>query len=402
MNKDWVKQLVWQIPLLAIFCFLAGNLSGSLNHEFEKFMPETIVNCSSHNDRSSGYKAFFEAAQKAGMNCQQFAGAYRDLSSEKGALLVVAPNYFMKAYDIELVLDWVAKGNKLVYLDYCSFGAAKNLLDKLGITVRANAPVEDLLLLDLPKSDETQHVSRLILSTESRLKGGTALVEDKHGAFLIKMRHGKGTCIISTLPNLCSNRRVCDTKNWGNFQLLYNCVQTPSGKILFDERVHGYNNAQNAFIYLLRGPAGLICLHLLIIFFILLASLNQRFGPARLILSKRKIASSEYIDGMAHTYMKARANDTALAILFGSFRTRLCKALSLAPSESAQTIAGHWSESTQLSNKETLDFLENAERLQNSRATNEEELLNVMKECDRLYEASRPHLSVQPGRRLGG
>ena len=402
-GRHWAFHLLWQIPLLAIFCFLSSNLNSNLSQQFSSFMPETVVNCSTLNPQASGYRALYELAQRSGLSCERFDKSYRELGAYRGALLVVAPNYLMHGYDVDRILSWVARGNKLIYLDYCLFGSARPLLSQLGVSSNYDLPLENWTPKKLPELAELEHVNQLVLNAESRLQGGTVMLEDEKGkALMVRVNHGKGTCIIAVLPGLCANRKISDNRNWGNFQFLINLLQNPAGRVIFDERVHGYSNAQNAFIYLARGPAGLIVLQMLIIFFIAAFSLNQRFGPLKLVQAKRRIAATEYVDGMAHTYLKAKANDTALAILFGSFRNRLCKALSLAPSEPAEKIAEQWAHSTPLKYEELLQFLLKAEKLENSRATNEDELLNVMKDCDRLYEASKPYLAVQPGRRLGG
>lgn len=399
---NWRRHLWWQLILLAFIGVLAYNVSNSFDEEMSKLMPETVSNCSTRNVQASGYKAFFEVAEKAGLNCQRYEKSYRDLDKEHGVLLVVGPNFPMMNYEVDRVLDWVEKGNNLAYLDYCMYGAGQHLLSRLGLSVSNSGSFVDWEAKELPAISEMAHVSKLVLSSETRLSGGKPILKDANGALIVQVRHGKGRCLIATLPSLCSNRRIADKECWGNFQFLLNWLQSCKGKILFDEKVHGYNATQSFFIYIARSPAGLLCAQILLIFLVALFSLNQRFGPAKLITVKRKIASSEYIDGMALTYRKARAYDAAFSILYSSFRNRLCKALSLSGSDKIEDIAASWSHSTKLSAEETLSFLNNADRLQSERNATAEELLESIKECDRLYEESKPYLAVQPGRRLGG
>jgi hypothetical protein len=246
-----------------------------------------------------------------------------------------------------------------------------------------------------------QHVSQLLLSSETRLIGGDAIISDSRGALVVSKTHGKGRCLIATLPNLCSNRRISERKNWGNFQFLINWLQSTHARVMFDERVHGYLSSQSVFAYLARGPIGFMILQLCLIFLLAFLSLNQRFGPVRVVAQKRKIASSEFIDGMALTYQKAKAYDAALAILYGSFRTRLCKALAVAPDEKNEVLAHAWSDASQIAYEEIRQFLQTIENLQEKRNVTEEQLLQCMKECDQLYERSKVHLAVHPGRRHG-
>ncbi len=390
--------------MLALGCYVVSIVSGQYDEQMSNLLPETVANCSSHNSQSSGYKALFEVASKLGMDCQRYEKPYRDLSPNRGVLLVVAPNFPMLAPEVDRIIKWVEEGNNLVYLDYCVYGNGKYLLDKLGMNSLVSSSIDDAVLsgADLPAIPEMSHVSQIVVSSETRLSGGKALLSDSRGALAVQVHRGRGRCLIAVLPSLCANRRITEQSNWGNFQFLLNWLKSCGGTVYFDERVHGYTTAQNVFSYLMSGPFRPILLQIVLIFAFALYSLNQRFGPLRPVHVSRKIASSEYIDGMALTYQKARAYDTALSILFASFRHRLCKALSLPPAEPLEQLAKAWSQSTQLSEAETLSFLQTAERLQSSRTTTEAELLACMKDCDRLYEKSKQSLSVQPGRRLGG
>jgi len=399
-NTNW-KHLWWQLPLLLVVCFAAYTSSGRFNEQVDSFLPETVANCSTNNAQGSGYRAFYELCQRVGLKPLRFEESYRELGGQKAVLVIVAPSFPLLSSDIERILKWVEDGNELVYLDYCMYGAGRELLDRLDIKILAMMPLEDAVQKVAANRPEMQHVSQLVLSSETRLVGGESLLSDNHGALIVAIPHGKGRCMIATLPNLCSNRRISDRKNWGNFQFLINWLQSTHARVLFDERVHGYLSSQSVFAYLARGPVGFIILQLSLIFLLSFLSLNQRFGPIRVIAQKRKIAASEFIDGMASTYQKARAYDAALAILYGSFRTRLCKALAVAPDETNDALARAWSDASKISFEETRQFLQTAEDLQQKRNVTEEQLLQCMKECDQLYERSKVHLAVHRGRRLG-
>lgn len=400
--SNWRRHIWWQLLLLGVVGTIGYHVSKNYDDDIDKLMPETVVNCSTHNAQGSGYKALLEVAQKSGLSCRQFEKPYRELRKESGVLVIVAPNYAMTSHEIDQVLNWVAEGNELIYLDYCLYGSGRTLLDKLGLNTLYVGSIEDWVAKHLPDHNLLQHVDQLVLSSDTRIKGGNQLLSDKHGALMVELEHGKGDCLIASVPSLCANRRISKKSNWGNFQFMLNCMSKSGKTILFDERVHGYTSSQNVYTYLARGPAGLISAQLFLIFLIALLSLNQRFGQARSIRVQRKIASAEFINGMALTYQKAKAFDAAWAILYGSFHTRLCKALSLPPNETPENIAGAWSQATSLNLSETTNFLKASDQLQKSHINSEEQLVENIKECDHLYELSKDHLSVQPGRRLGG
>ena len=400
-GRDWRQQLIWQLPLLMLVCYLTHAASDRLDEDLGRLMPETAINCSTHNSKESGYKALFELCRRVGLDCRRFESPYRDLPGEKAVLVIVAPDYPLKKFEEDHVLKWVAAGNKLVYLDNFMYGAAQRLLGRLHLKATGARSVGDAVLESPDDIPEMQHVSQLVLSAETRLSGGRTILADERGALLVEVNYGRGRCLLGSVPNLCANRRICEKDNWGNFQFMVNWLKSCRAPVAFDERVHGYTSAQNVFIYLARSPMGLVVLQLFIVFCLALLSLNQRFGPARPVPVRRKIVTSEFIGGMARTYQKARAYDAAFSILYGSFRTRLCRALGLSPREKIEEIARSWSQTAQLSYEETSRFLQTAEELQAQKCPSEERLLTTMKECDRLHCLSKTYLSAGSMRRTG-
>lgn len=139
----------------------------------------------------------------------------------------------------------------------------------------------------------------------------------------------------------------------------------------------------------------------MLIFAVALLSLNQRFGPVKRVSNPRRISNLEFIDGMAQTYRKAKASDTAWSILFVSFKTRLCKALGAAPETPTEDLANSWAEITGLSPKECTEFLNRAIKAESTHITNEE-LLELVASCDRLSDQSKQFISITASRRLSG
>lgn len=139
---------------------------------------------------------------------------------------------------------------------------------------------------------------------------------------------------------------------------------------------------------------------MLALFLIALVSLNQRFGPPRLVSNPRRISNLEFVDGMAHTYRKAKAHDTAWSILFGTFRTRLCKGLGASPSDPADVLAVAWSEATGIKETELREFLEKAAAMESAHISREE-MLEMVARCDNLTERSKNFLAIAATRRQG-
>ncbi len=402
-SPKWVRNLFWQIPLLSVVLLLGGHVQQLFDNSIDKMMPEAASFTSTHNQKPSGYSALMELAQRVGMRTQQWGMPYRDLKKEHGTLVLVSPSHPLKDFEIDQLLRWVEAGNNLIYLDQFKYGNGEHLLEKLGVKLEVlqDAGDDDIVIDKVPAVDESAHVKRLVLSSDTRLKGGKAIADDKDGAFLLQLNEGKGRVLLGTTPNLCANRRMADTGQWGNFQFMVNWLKANGGDVIFDERVHGYALSQSLFAAIAETPLGLVCVQLCLIFFVALLSLNQRFGRMHVVRESRKIASSEFIDGMARTYLKARAYDAAFQILYISFRHRLCKAVSLPPDEAAESLAHAWSSSAPVSHDDALNFLKKADALAGRQKIAEEELVEAITQCDRLYQTSRSSIALQT-RRIGG
>lgn len=399
----WTRALYWQIPLLALVLLLGGKVQELFDSSIDKMMPEAASFTSTHNNKPSGYKAMLDLVQRVGLRSEQWSSPYRDLDKKKGTLVVVSPSHPLRDFEVDQIINWVEKGNNLVYLDQFKYGSGGHMLGKLGLstTILRDAEENDFVFDKIPNFGEFSHVKQLVMSSDSRLKGGRIVADDNRGAYLVQLTEGKGRVLIGTAPNFCSNRRIAHKGQWGNFQFMLNWLKQNGDEVLFDERVHGYSTTQNLFKVVSATPLGMFTAQLALIFVVALLSLNQRFGRLHVHSQARKIASSEFIDGMARTYVKARAYEAALQILYNSFRHRLCKAVSLPPDEPAESLALAWSNSAPVSSEDALNFLKKADGLASRQKISVEELEETVTECDRLYRTSKSSIALQT-RRIGG
>lgn len=439
-SAKWIKMLCWQLPLLAGLAFSFGMASENLNEQVDRFIPETMTNCSTYNKKASGYRAFFELAQKVGLNCGRFEKSYRELEaldkpaagsdadsaegsrglksslntnnsknskgSKGSVLLIIAPQFLIQSHEYDQILSWVKKGNSLVYMDYFGLGASSYLLNKLNLRARADSSLEDKAL-DVVKSELMSNVEKIVVTTDSRISGTKNIIlsseKDKvlNQGIIVELALGKGRCLICCAPSLCANRRIAEESNKGNFQFLINWLKSCQAKVLFDEKVHGHLQSQIYYFYLARGPAGAIVVQLFAIFLVALVSCNQRFGRAKQLENKRKISASEHIEGMARTLKKARAQPVAFAIIYGSIMHKILRALSIPPSGKNEELAKAWSQAANLSYDELLAFLQKAESSQGRSTMSDEEMLALVKEMDRLFDKSKTYLPLSGTRRLG-
>ncbi len=331
--------IFWQLLLFVVVSTLAVWLGASYDSELQKYLPESRTLASIFNSKPSGVSGLYEIAKRVGLDCQLWSLPYRQLPEVEGMLVIIQPTESLAEFEVEQILRWVAKGNDLVYLDHLTFKMTRRLVEKLGATAADGAELNEAPIdVEGNKRPEFAHVRRLQLSTDTRLKGGSPLLSDKSGTLIALFKHGRGRVYLGTTPSLCTNLKLTDKNDWPNFQFLVNVFRTAHGAIFFDERCHGFAQATNVFIFLARRTPGIICLQLMIILLAALVSSEQRFGRREKLRPSRSISNLEYINGLARTYLRAKANSTVLEILSQSFRTKILNAFDISPHESQEKV----------------------------------------------------------------
>lgn len=393
-NRIW-----WQLAVFVLVSTAAVYAGLSFNERFERQMPESRAFPSTYNSHGSGYSALLELARKLDLPFRRWQSPYRLLSERKGMLVIVQPLESLSQFEVDQIIDWVKAGNQLVYLDHFFFRFERRILDAVGLDSRSAESLADARLEASGPGPEFDHVGHLIVSAETRLTGGKPLFSDSKGALISTVQIGKGRVIVGVMPGFCANRRLSGKDGWANFQFLVNILRSADGEILFDEFAHGYTSAANVFIFLGRGPVGLLCAQLLAAFAIAVLSLSQRFGATASAQPIRKLSNLEFISGMAGTYMRARAAALAWEVIFHAFKARMCRALAVSPHENDERLVEAWAKATGQMPDEMRALLEKSSaRLAAPRMT-EDELADMVAACDKITERSAQILAT--GRRIG-
>ncbi|PZM84653.1 MAG: hypothetical protein DKT66_08480 [Candidatus Melainabacteria bacterium] len=379
-NRIW-----WQLFALLLVSGLAVYSGLAFDEQKDKFWPETEILISVFNKKPSGLSGMHEIVTKTGIKSMTWQLPYRNLADVKGMLVILQPTESLSELDAKLILDWVEKGNDLIYFDHFSYKLTRRLIDKLNIETKDGTDIVDKTLsLNNTAVPEFAHVSSLLLSAERRLKGGQALLSDSSGTLIALVKHGKGRVLLGTVPSICSNRRLANPDSWSNFQFLANWFSTAHGAVIFDERCHGFSSATNVFHYLLRGPTGPIFWQLMLILLIATISAAQRFGAVRQVFVTRKISNLEFIHGLSNAFRRARANTAILEILGQSFKNRLCKALGISPHESSENIVSAWQQSKLAPTANMQELIENYERALSKKHLSDSDLRTLVGTCDKI------------------
>lgn len=368
-EKFFTRGLLLQLGFLLGISGVMTYAALSADKEFEKLLPESKVVSSTYNTKPSGISALHELFEEvfgsgsgAGKRkIVRWETPYRKLVGGtvlpkvvdatrrkeilppvKGVLIIVRPDEALADFEVEELLAWVKEGNSLVYLDDFRFHFSRRLLEKIGLGIERFAkPIENALSDE--NKDETiaplfTHLRVLRLSANEHITAGKPLVTVDGHTIVAQKSYGHGKILVGSAPNMLSNKLVNKAENWANFQFFSNWISQTEGGIYFDETCHGYKNGASVIVYFMRGPAGLVILQIGIILLIGIVSQHQRFGSILRFKNPRKIASSEYISGLANTYSRAQARKAALEIIYQSLKNRLCKLLAISPHEPVERL----------------------------------------------------------------
>lgn len=379
-NRIW-----WQLFALLLVSGMAVYSGLAFDEQKDKFWPETEILISVFNRKPSGLSGLQEILNKAKQKNTTWQLPYRNLSDINGMLVIFQPTESLSELEAKQILDWVSKGNDLVYFDHFSYKLTRRLIDKLNVSTKDGENLTDVKLpASLPNAPEFAHAPALLLSAERRLSGGTPLISDKSGALISVVKHGKGRVLLGTAPSICCNRQLSNADAWANYQFFANWFSTARGAVIFDERCHGFSSATNVFHFLLRGPTGLVFWQLMLILSVAVVSAAQRFGAMRQVLLTRKISNLEFIFGLSNAFRRARANTAVLEILGQNFKHRLCKALGISPHETADNIVNAWKSSQHAETANMSELIANYERALSKKHLSDSELRTLVGSCDKI------------------
>lgn len=395
------RKLFLQIGVLLIITFGAVVTGSTLHDQFSDLIPESELKPSVFNHKPSGTSGALELLKRCGLHGQDWVMPYRLLPSVSGALVIIAPENGLEEFELEQILSWVSKGNKLIYIDDFPFKLSKKVLEKLDIESKEGRHLKDVKIeITSNLTPQLSHVQDLILTADKRLIGLTGasnLVSDKDGALFAEVKHGKGNVVIGTAPTLVANRRLAQQDAWPNFQFFVNILdRTPKGEVWFDERCHGFSRNMNVFMYLARGPVGLTVAQLLLALGVGIVCGAQRFGRTEQLNTKRKISNLEFIHGLANTFSRAKANTASLEIIAQSFRNKLCKALTISPHEPTEQVLETVRESALLSGqlgKDIQAFLKDYETAVSTHNLSDSDFKALIIRCDKIMNQLEKRLT---------
>lgn len=412
---NFKRDLIVQLLALVVVCSFLVYASLSSDKQLNKIMPEARTWASSTNLRPSGMSAFFELTEKLFSPqrlVKKWELPYRILGGSKkataqvesdsamlsacqpppmvhGVLIIISPDQSLANFEIEEILSWVERGNYLVYLDSFVLRTSRRLLDKTAMTVRQLEPPATDKKSD-PRFDVKyyDHLRQLTVSADHSIKGGSKVATVDGACIIAEKEYGKGRILVASCPSLVSNRQINQAQYWSNFQFLYNWLATTEGEIFFDERCHGLSQGINVFYYFLRGPAGCVLAQIGLLLLVAVLSTNQRFGAITPIKVSRQISNLEHINGLSNTYMRAKAKQAVIEIIWQNTRLKLCKFLQISPHESSERLL---EELKANGGEQTSSMAMTADRCEKAivnRDLSDDQLIELVESCDKISQST--------------
>ncbi len=411
---NFKRDLILQLLALVAVCSFLVYASLSSDKQLNKIMPEAHTWASSTNLRPSGMSACFELTEKlfapqravktwelpyrmlggskkaAGHESNNLAklSAVQPLPMMHGVLIIVSPDQSLANFEVEEILSWVERGNYLVYLDSFVLRTSRRLLDKTAMTVRQLEPPATGKKTD-PRFDVRyyDHLRQLTISADHSIKGGGKIATVDGACIVAEKEYGKGRILVASCPSLVSNRQINQASNWSNFQFIYNWLATTDGEIFFDERCHGLSQGINVFYYFLRGPTGCVLAQIGLLLLVAIFSTNQRFGAVTPIKVSRQISNLEHINGLSNTYMRAKAKQAVIEIIWQNTRLKLCKFLQISPHESNERLL----EQLKTNGGEHSSMAIIADRCEkaiSNKDLSDDQLIELVESCDKISQST--------------
>lgn len=420
------RDLILQLLALVMVTTLLVYASLSSDKQLNKVMPEARSWASTTNLKASGMSACFELMEKLfspTRSVTKWELPYRILGGSKktdsrvvnnsdkltalqpkakrhGVLIIVSPDQSLAKYEVEEILSWVEDGNYLVYLDSFVLRTSRRLLEQAAMTVRQLEPPATEKKSDPQFATALyDHLRQLTVSADHSIKGGRKLATVDGACVIAEKEYGKGKILIASCPSLVSNRQISKSDYWSNFQFLYNWIATTEGDIYFDERCHGLSQGINVFYYFLRGPAGSVIAQVGLLILLAVLSTNQRFGAVTKIRSTRQISNLEHINGLSNTYLRAKAKQAVIEIIWQNARLKLCKFLQISPHEGSQRLLEELRAQSSEQTSSMAIIAEQCEKAIINKELSDNQLIELVESCDKISQRTDKQMtSKQIGR----
>ena len=329
---------------------------------------EIAPNRSTYHSGPTGTRALYDFLSESGHKVIRWREAPERLLSSSGeriqTLVVIGTMQLPFTQEqAEAVLNWVARGGRLVLIDrdppnFLLPRSGDWLINMKGFqfpsptvdpanpkemteTVSALQPVQPTLFTnDVQSVMPSRFAARVRITPaksrdfdqdwEERVTAEDELspapvthVADDQGAFLVDYAHGTGRIIILSDPYIVANGGIALKDN---LQLAVNAITSSGGLIAFDEYHQGRGITRNALATYFAGtPVLPIAAQLVLLILLILWTRGRRFGRPLPLVQVDRRSSLEFVASMAELQERSRAFDLAIENIYSRTRRVLAR-----------------------------------------------------------------------------
>ncbi len=322
-----------------------------------------------------GYAAWYEFMKKRKTPIERWQKPFKVLGKNSSDNTITLVRVYGKSAQFSVnntERKWVKKGNSLVIL------ALQGRVTE--------APFST--------NHQTEFGEVKIETTRRKIGYDKAILKDKFGAIICKIKQSKGQIIYVTTPYLAANAYKLAP---GNYQFLANLLEsTPGNKILVDEYIHGYKDQDtqeieensNVFAYLLNSPLLIVLIQGLLIVLIAIFVYNNPLEKRKKLAQQTANNSQEYINALATILHNAKSREFILQTIGEAEQLQLQKQLGLkTDKQDIDSLVQAWSQQTQNSPMMLEKLLKISTK---NPSLNDVKLLEWMKQWQTIHQEINP------------
>jgi hypothetical protein len=412
---------------------------------------EVNPNRSTYNSGASGTKALYDFLSEGGFQVVRWrdpvAGLRKSAAITPATLVIVGETRLpLESEETRIILDWVARGHRLVLIDRSPNSLLLPANSEWGIALQtSSSPMFDLRSGDLeamtagakpahasqpttltkevetvqpsrfasvirvfplakdggkeradssedgdrgshgePVEDEPPPVESPKVVQTGRWPAPVVHMESAQGPLLVNFGYGTGSITVLSDPYLVSNAGIVRADN---LQLAVNLLTRGGGVIAFDEYHQGQGKTQNELIAYFRGtPLLPVIGQASLLLLLVIWTTGKRFGRPLPMPGVDRRSSLEFVSSMAELQQRARAYDLAIENIYLRLRRVLVRYGGLTYDTSRSEIAARVAERAGIGRNKLEDLMRNCEDVINGEPADEAKTVDLIK---RLRELER-------------
>jgi hypothetical protein len=368
--------------ILFFFLLIVGVNFVFMNEEQENKENEQFGNRSSYRSTPYGTMAYYTLLEESGYEVTRLERPFTTLKdrSDIGTLVLISlpPLSNPNEEEFTALNQWVESGKHLIIIDREIAVEIGKMTAETGSSFGESNP-QSLQPTLYSRGVESLKVSKYASRVKIEKGAATYLIGDDKGAILADAEVGKGRVVMLTDPFIVANNGI---DKGDNVALAINLlVNSPPGKIAFDEYHHGYGSTGDdgsALAYFNGTPVKWIYWQALLITGLLVYTYGRRFARPIPLRRERRTTNLEFVSSMANITRLAKASDLAMQNIYSDFHSKLCRYGGVPTRVELPRLAAVVARRMRGDERELKTLLEKCESVAQGEPTSDSELLKLV------------------------